>query len=222
MSQIILWNKALARLGDTATVASPDERSRQAELCRLFYDSARRSVLQMRDWGFATKTRALAEVLADDPSDKRWARTYDYPADAIHLWQVFPAGSQPIVPHTSDARAVDYLGDRLPEYKLDFEVGINYLNQHVVYTNVENAVARFTVDIVDTGRWSPLFNEALSWFLASQIAGPLIQGESGRNESRRMLEEFNLYMNGAAASDANQSRDHSLDGYKPSGLKARS
>lgn len=221
MSQIALWNLALSRLGDTANVASPDERSRQAELCRMFYDSARRSVLQMRNWSFATKTRALPLVLADDAADRRWAFTYDYPEDALHLFHLFPAGAPQSVPHTDSARATE--PDFYPPAQIgDFEVGINYLNQKVVYTNMDQAVARFVVDIVDTGRWSPLFNEALSWFLASQIAGPLIQGESGRNESRKMLEEFNLYMNGAATSDANQRRDRTMASYIPSGIKARS
>jgi hypothetical protein len=221
MSQITLWNKALARLGDEATVSSPQEKSRQAELCRLFYDGARRSVLQMRDWGFATKTRVLSPAVAPLGSDPKWRNIYDYPADAIHLWAVFPAGTSLTVPHEADARAVDYTPDTVPAYFTDFEVGLGDNDDQVIFTNMGTACARFTVDVVDVGRWSPLFYEALSWFLASQVAGPLIQGESGRNESRRMLEEFNLYLNQAATKDANQHSGQARHRNIPSGLKAR-
>lgn len=221
MSQITLWNKALARLGDEATVSSPTERSRQAELCRTFYDGARCSVLQMRDWSFATKTRALSLSVAPEGCDPRWRHTYDYPADAIHMWAVFPAGASLTIPHTMDALAVDYVPDMIPAAYLEFEIGLGDNDDQVVFTNIETACARFTVDVVDVGRWSPLFYEALSWYLASQLAGPLIQGESGRNESRRMLEEFNLYLNQAATKDANQSRSSTRFDHIPSGLKAR-
>ena len=38
MSQIAIWNLALGRLGDGATVGAPDERSRQAELWQDYLD----------------------------------------------------------------------------------------------------------------------------------------------------------------------------------------
>lgn len=221
MSQITIWNRALARLGDGANVSSPTENSRQAELCRQFYDSSRRSVLQMRDWSFASLNRPLS-LAAAAPADPQWQTVYDYPADAIHVWAVFET-PEPGTQHTASARLS---GDPIYEHNeiapnTDFCTGVGDNGEQVIYTNIEKASARFTVDVVDIGRWSPVFETALTWFLASEIAGPLIQGESGRTESRSMLNEFNLYMNSAATRDANQHRDTSMQRYYPSSLKAR-
>ena len=63
-SEVDICNLALAHLGDSATVASinPPEGSAQAEMCQRFYPIARDSLLEMHNWGFATRRKALAQL----------------------------------------------------------------------------------------------------------------------------------------------------------------
>ena len=61
-SPVDICNTALAYLGDVANVVSidPAEGSAQAEHCARFYPLARDALLEMHDWGFATRRVALA------------------------------------------------------------------------------------------------------------------------------------------------------------------
>ena len=67
MSEVTICNLALSHLGDTANVQSikPPDNSKQAQLCAKFYYVARNSLLEMANWGFATKRAVLA--LVSDP-----------------------------------------------------------------------------------------------------------------------------------------------------------
>jgi hypothetical protein len=60
------------------------------------------------------------------------------------------------------------------------------------------------VSITDTTKFSPLFVMALSYLLASMLAGPIIKGETGAAASGRMMQMAQGYIAKAAASDAGQ------------------
>lgn len=202
MSLIAFWNLSLGRLGDTATVGAPEERSRQAELCRQFYPDARRAVQEMRDWNFCTRIAPLAELTGFGSKI-----TYQFPANAL---RVFRVGDEHTMLAGADAKGADY------------EVVLGGSEERVVLTDVYPAYARYTVDVSDTTRWSPLFREALSWYLASQLAGPLIQGEAGRAEAQRCLQVFSTLLGQAERSDANQKQDeHSREAHVPLWMKGR-
>ena len=195
MSQIAIWNLALGRLGDGAAVGAPDERSRQAELCRQFYPLARRSVLEMRDWNFNTRVAALAPVAAP-PEAAEWRAAYAVPANAL---RVFRVGEPYSLTGSADAKGAD------------FEVITAADGARIILTDWPEAACKFTVDVVDEARWSPLFTDAMTWYLASTLAGPLLLGETGRNQGRAMLQEFRLLLGEATVSDANQKQDRSPD-----------
>lgn len=186
MSEIAIWNLALGRLGDGATVSSPNEASRQAELCRMFYPLARRSVLEMHDFNFASRRGVLAQA-AENPSEE-WRYAYLRPANAIRVIEVGCETQGRI-------KQSDYMCETLDD------------GTQIILSDTEEARCRFTVDVLDVGKWTPLFVEALSWYLASQLAGPIITGETGRNEARRMLQEARFVLGLSTASDANQQRD---------------
>ena len=85
-----------------------------------------------------------------------------------------------------------------------FETETDGEGRALIRTDVEAAQALITFRVTDTTRWSPLFIEALSWLLAAHLAGPIIKGEEGRAESRRLLQEARAYRIQAIESDANQ------------------
>lgn len=209
-SEVDICNLALAHLGDTATVSSidPPEGSPQAEHCARFYPIARDSLLEMHSWGFTTTRATLALLGSAWPE---WAYCYASPSDALNILSIL------------DANAAD-----------DYSVGMQYgytqagvpavmqgvytpqpFSQEtlsdgtvVIYTNQENAVCRYTRFITDTTVFSPLFVDALSWYLASYLAGPILKGEVGAAEAKRCMGNAMGMLNKAAVSDSNQRRIH--------------
>lgn len=208
MSELTIWNLGLARTGDDATVTSPSERSRAAELCRQFYPVARDSLLEMHDWNFATTRGFLA--LTETPSPwARWAYQYAAPANALRVFQV---GSQDVI------ATLDYTDDALriplstapffaPQEADQFLREVTPAGEPIIYSNVPDAVARYTILVTDTARFSPLFADTLGWMLASYLAGPLLKGDTGRAESQRLYGLAVGMLGRTAASDANQNRD---------------
>lgn len=207
-SEIDICNLALGHLGDAANVSSidPPEGSAQSEHCARFYPIARDSLLEMHAWNFATTRVALASLGSGWPE---WTYCYACPGDAVNLLAVLD-----------------------PNASNDYSVGNNYgFTQSgiplvgsgtytpqpfaqetltdgtvVIYTNQENAVLRYTRFVVDTTTFSPLFVDALSWYLASYLAGPLIKGDVGAAEAKRCMQAAMLMLGKAATSDANQRR----------------
>lgn len=196
MSQVAIWNLALGHLGDRANVSTVDEESRQAELCRLFYPMTRRSALEAHDWGFATRLAVLAP--SPFPATLGWVYGLTAPADAIKIIALGYAEGRQF--------------QRAEYQKIGDEDG-----NPLILTNLETPQCAYLVDVEDVGKWSPLFVEAVSWLLASHLAGPLITGDTGRAESRRMLEEFRTTMMRAAGSDANQQGTRRLFDFTPLG-----
>jgi hypothetical protein len=76
----------------------------------------------------------------------------------------------------------------------------------IILTNVCGAVARYTIQVDDPTKFSPLFVLALSYLLASMLAGPIIKGEEGATMSAGMLAKFQAFNGQAKTSDANQRR----------------
>jgi hypothetical protein len=63
---------------------------------------------------------------------------------------------------------------------------------------------RYTGLVTDTTRFSALFTLALSYLLASMLAGPILKGDAGAAAATQMLAIFNATKAQASASDANQ------------------
>ena len=170
MSQIAIWNLALGHLGDDATVSAPDELSRQAELCRQFWPTAVRVALQSHPWNFATRRITLSPL---DFVSGRYTYTYAFPTDAIALWAVGVAEPHAMLPKTGD-----------------FEIEAMANGAQIILTDVPEAVGTFTILVTDTTRYSPMFTDALSWLLASYLAGPILKGDEGRKLGQAMLKQF--------------------------------
>lgn len=187
-SVVDICNLALAHLGDDATIASidPPEGSAQAEHCARFYPVARDALLEMHAWGFATKRVRLAALSVESWD---WAFAYAKPNNIIRTLSVLSPAS------SADAQTQPY------EIEVD-----------TILTDQEDAVLRYTERATDTTKYPPLFVDALTWLLASYLAGTVIKGDAGASMAKSCLQSFAGPFSLAKASDANQRRvipDHS-------------
>ena len=220
MSQIAIWNLALGHLGDDATVSAPDELSRQAELCRQFWPTALGVALESHPWNFATRRAPLSPLTAVLNSGYSYA--YAWPANAVAVWEVGDAEAV-VVEHTDEARRIPFVG-RLNTAPLhDFEVETLADGTRVILSNSPTAFAKFTKRVTDTTRFSAIFTDALSWLLASYLAGPILKGDEGRKLGQMMLQQFRYSVGQAAVSDSNQRRtlETVRENHRPDWMRAR-
>ena len=111
--------------------------------------------------------------------------------------------------------AVDHTGSALripistvgPQEADQFLREVTPTGEPIIYSNVEDAVARYTILVTDTARFSPLFVDALGWVLASYLAGPVLKGDAGRAEAQRLYAIGVSMLGRGAASDSNQRRE---------------
>jgi hypothetical protein len=209
-SVVDLCNLALAYLGDDATVASidPPEGSAQAEQCQRFYPIARDTLLQMHTWSFASRRVSLAQVTMPYTM---WKYAYACPGDMMTAVSVLP-------PEAEDDYAVRaYPADRYGWGWINtpFVAGGTYVPQpyqietdtagnKVIYTNQENALLRYQALVTDPTKFDPLFAIALSHYLASMLAGPVVKGTEGAAEGNRQRQVAMGFLAQARASDSNQ------------------
>lgn len=76
----------------------------------------------------------------------------------------------------------------------------------LIYSNVPNAVLRYTIANPPEGQFSPLCVSAIAWRLASYLAGPIIKGDAGAQASQRCYQAYQTVLQEAIESDANQRR----------------
>lgn len=224
MADVDICNLALGYLGDTANITSLAERSVQAQFCSRFYPIARKTLLEMHNWGFATKRVKLAEVTNPtlaiaqgvDPTIDQgtWLYAYALPSDAVNTLAVIPAEAVADYESSFGPVALEFYPP-YPQGYVPVPNSPSYVPQEyvtetqpdgtqIVLTNCQDAVLRYTGLVTDTTKFSALFTLALSWLLASMLAGPLIKGDAGAAQSKRCLEMFGSIKGSAAASDANQ------------------
>lgn len=207
-SEVDICNLALANLGDVASVSSinPPEGSAQAEHCQRFYPIARDSLLEMHNWGFATKRTTLALLGSSWPE---WQYCYAQPIDMLNALAVLSNTaaddySVPIPqPYSNIATVNAGQGFYTPA---PFSCETLDDGTAVIYTDMENATLRYTARVQDPTKFSPLFVEALSWLLASKLAGPIIKGDAGAAMAKSCMASFMVVYGKATMSDANQRR----------------
>jgi len=204
-SEVDISNLALAHLGDSATVTSlnPPEGSSQAEHCSRFYPIARDSLLEQHDFKFNTRYAAGA-LLTEEPLII-WTYAYSMPSNAMRVIGVYAPATQTdpsayVAPGYVSLGAEPY-GSGVPVPQ-PFDTATLADGSTVIYTNQEDAVLQYTIRVTDSAKFSALFVDTLSWYLASYMAGPIIKGEIGAAEGKRCLQVAMTLLGKATMSDA--------------------
>jgi len=227
---IDICNTALSYIGDSGGVTSLDpstDASEQAAACKELFPKARNILLERCTWSFATR-RAPLGSLSDDVRKVEWLYAYGMPDNCVKVFAVLPEGAADdysigldnLRPDkNADGDILPRIGYGLAYTPMPFSVQQDIDGYPILYTNVENATARYNVVITDASRFSDLFRNACSWQLASMLANRLMQGQEGAAMTQRALQIAEAYLSQAKDLDGGQ-RDIK-PAHTPDWIKAR-
>lgn len=153
-AEVEVYNLALARIGVfNKAVASTTEASKEAQICKLFFNPMRDYVLEEIHWRFAEKRVALAD-LGTPPTN--WGYRYSYPADCIKANYL-------TLPGLRNTRL-----DQRPPFQISGDG-----NAKFILTDLPTAELVYTCRVEDLGLWPAMAISALAYRLAAEIAMPL-------------------------------------------------
>lgn len=207
-SVVQICNMALSHIGSEARVASisPPDGSVEAGYCATFYDQARTEMLEPGNWRFSLRRAALAQVTN---LSETWAYAYALPSDCLRPLRILRPTT--LVTVFTQDRALYEPNDR---NSAPFDIEAD-----VLYTNEPEAVLVYVRDVTDTGKFTPSFSSALSYLLASYLAGPFIKGNEGVRIGDAMRERAMALADMAAAASANSGSVENE--YEPADIQAR-
>lgn len=194
-SVVQICNMALSHIGSEARVSSisPPDGSVEAGHCAMFYDLARTELLEPGNWAFSLKRATLAEVTNHSTG---WPYAYAKPSNCLRALRILrPSFTQGLVvdPHAGDSGSApfDIEGD-------------------VIFTNAPDAVLVYVQDVTDSTKFPASFTSALSYLLASYLAGPIIKGNEGVRVGDAMRQRALALADASATASANASSAESL------------
>lgn len=150
-----ICNMALSHIGSEAAVSSisPPDGSVEAGLCATFYDLARTEMLEPGTWAFAIKRATIAPATN---ASTAWLYCYQKPSDCLRPLRVLGAATD------------------------DDETSSPFIVEgELIYTDEPEALLVYTRDMTDSTKFTPSFVSALSFQLASYLAGPIVKGNEG-------------------------------------------
>lgn len=219
-SDIDICNLALSHLGNEANIAGFDERSVEAENCKRYYPIVRGIVQESMDWNFNTRRVALALLSTTPPAE--WNLVYQVPSDCLRVLSIQLPPEAPnaalfnLVMQTAQPKST---AAGLEEPFIQ-EVDSN--GARVIYTNAEDAIARYSFLQTNTARYPTLVVFAMSRLLASMLAGPILKGEAGMKVATAQLGIYTkVNLPNAMAADANAQNFEQVVDFVPVGIAAR-
>lgn len=153
-SVVGICNSALIKLGATP-VMSLNDGSKNANLCNAQFERLRDELLRSHVWNFASARRSLAQ-LAESPSFG-FDYAYQLPSDWLRTVSV----------HDDDA------GRGAVEYKIE---GRRLLS------NASGIHLRYIREVTDPNDMDAAFRETLAWKIAADLALPITQSTTTREQ----------------------------------------
>lgn len=187
MSSVIeICNLALSRLGNSRSINSLNEQSKEAGLCDLHFNPALEEVLSDFDWNFATKRIALADTGIAPPD---WQFSYRYPNDCMRITEIMVPGTR----NPPERMRIQYVtgSDASGEGRL-------------IYTDQPDAWLKYVAKISDPNMFDALFRSALAWKLASEIGMGL---STAPNLVQNALTMYSQIIRSAGSHSLNESQE---------------
>lgn len=150
-----VFNLALSRCGVyNNAVADMNENTKQAGVCRVFYDQCRRYILRDFPWRFAER-RVQLSALANPPTN--WSYKYPYPPDCLMVRYL-------VVPGMRNQRV---------DQCVPIQVMNDAVDGKVLVSDMTPAELCYTTDVEDLNIWDDVAVSALAYRLAGEIVMPL-------------------------------------------------
>jgi hypothetical protein len=195
-SVVGIYNRALTQAGITELVTEVNEASLPAQICNLWYDTARRAVLRSAPWPSARKDRRLSLVSTRDgawlsgqaPDPFRYA--YGVPADLLLPFHLESWGS--------------------------FSLRDNGSGTTLFVTNDVDPVLYYNFDQQNVQKWDEGLHLSVVFSLAVFISTPLSASQSRAQENAMRAVEITGQAMAAAANQMNlnyESQPAYLGGY---------
>ncbi len=170
--EVSLYNLALSVAGARGRISLPAEASREAEICRLWYEPVRRQVLRSAPW---SSTKAVAQLaLLNEQDNDTWAP--GEPGPGYRFAYGLPAGCL------------------RPRYLYDyshFEIALLSPSQQAVMTNNPNPLLYYTLDQTLISQWDAslylAIAHALGAFIALPLNGKTQQARNALNTANQMI-----------------------------------
>lgn len=211
-TDVDICNLALAHIGDSALVTSitGSDNSTQALQCARFYAIARDQALERHPWRFSLKHSTLSAAAVTPPES--WSYAYALPDNWLRIVQVLRSGTT--VTET-------YQGLPLPVVqRIPFSVEMVGSTQ-VLLCNQAECTVQYMEKVTDTTKYTSGLVAAISYLLASYLAGPIIKGKAASTMSQAMRQQYEVALLNAASLEATSTRTESNRTYVPSSVLAR-
>lgn len=153
-SVVGICNSALIKLG-ASTIISLSDGSKNANLCNAQYDSLRDDLLRAHAWNFAVVRRTLAQLT--EPPTFGFGHAYQLPSDWLRAVSV----------HDNDA------GSGSVRYRIE---GRRLLS------DAPRVYLRYVRQVTDPNEMDADFREALAWKIAADLALPVTQSSTTREQ----------------------------------------
>lgn len=162
-SSIAICNMALGFLGQNPILNLLDPQNSQEQLCAQYYDVARLAILEEAQWSFAMKRVVIeGEVAAPEWG---YGNAHTLPGDVIRVLFV---GLQ------QDERKFTNFDWRLEDGRI-------LANQNKIFV-------RYTADVTDTTKFSPLFVQCLAARLAADMCIAITENRQLKDQLTREYE----------------------------------
>lgn len=188
-TKLDVFNMAMYHVGTREDIASVDESSREAEVCRLLYDRVRDHVLRAAYWDSAKGQSRLA-LLAERDDTVAWTAADPEPGFRFAY----------AVPN-------DFLYPRFLTTYERFSAGIYGGTQRAIFANTEDVILFYTLQQDNVALWDANLFMAMTYALAAYASMPL-NGRPGR-ASNAAQQANNLIME-ARVANAN-AQDNQID-----------
>jgi len=202
VSPVEICNLALSWLGGDLIISLTDP-STEAKLCNAVYASLRDAVLEEREWTFAVRRIQPAALVAQPVYG--YDKAFQIPVEVIRILQVSRAGE------VVDGGVIDgsFRSATRGGTGMGRESRIEWAREEdMILCNRADAVfIRAIVQITDTTKFSPAFDQALAARIAMDLAQPLT---NSRQVQKDMAGFYADKIKLAAASDGLQGRSHNF------------
>lgn len=194
LSAVQICNLALDELPAKQIVSLTDN-TKSAEVCRRHFTQALEELMEMGEWGFATKRERLTAI----PNDREgyWSNAYAMPNDLGFPLRVLPFD-----------QAIGVFKNTSVEFDVEGST---------IWAPMDGVVLEYVTLTPEFAKMRPMFRKALIATLASRLLMPILRDASRKNA---LLQEAEVWRERAQARDlaANATQNTYGDNFIPSAL----